>query len=49
MGIMKDAFLRAAHYYINFTHFGCDLEFHEDEAIDIAVGHFLYRSRGNHV
>ncbi len=41
MGIMKDAFFMAALYYINFTDFGYRLEFHEDETIDIAVGHFL--------
>lgn len=46
MNIMKEAFLMAAIYYINFTHFGYDLEFHEDEAIDIAVGHFLSKARG---
>lgn len=40
---MKEAFLMAALTYINETHFGYDLEFHIDEAVDVAVGHFLSR------
>lgn len=43
MNIMQDAFLLAALYYIDVTHFGYALEFDEDEAIGIAVGHFLSR------
>ncbi len=42
MGIMQDAFYKAAVYYMNFTDFGYDLEFHEDETIGIAISHFLY-------
>lgn len=41
LDIMRDAFLKASFYYINFTHFEYDLEFHTDEAIDVAIGHFL--------
>lgn len=40
---MKYAFLIAALTYINETHFGYDLEFHEDEAIWIAFGHAFSR------
>lgn len=43
MSIMKHAFLIAALRYINFTDFGYDLHFHEDEAIDIAVAHAFSR------
>ena len=36
---MQYAFTMAALEYINFTHFGYDLEFHIDEAIHIAFAH----------
>lgn len=39
MEYMKYAFLIAALEYINVTHFGYDLQFHEDEAIEIAFIH----------
>lgn len=45
MGIMQEAFLIASIHYINFTNFDYDLEFHEDETIGIAIGHFLYHSK----
>lgn len=39
MTSMHYAFLIAALTYINETHFGYDLHFHEDEAIQVALGH----------
>lgn len=42
---MRHAFYMAALHYINFTDFGYDLHFHEDETIDVALGHFLYANR----
>lgn len=47
MEIMKEAFFMAALHYINFTHFDYDLEFYEDQAIGIAIGHFLYHNKSN--
>lgn len=38
---MKHAFLIAALHYIDKTDFGYYLEFHEDETIAVALGHFL--------
>ncbi len=43
MKIMEDAFQLAALDYINRTHFGYHLTFDIDEAIQIAVSHFLRR------
>lgn len=45
MGIVQYAFLIASLDYINQTDFGYCLEFHEDEAIYVALGHFLNRHR----
>lgn len=43
MNLMQEAFLTAALRYIDSTHFGYHLQFHIDEAVDVAVGHFLSR------
>lgn len=43
MNIMQEAFLMAALDYIDETNFGYHLEFDLDEAISVAIGHFLNR------
>lgn len=43
---MRDAFIRAAYDYINFTDFGYDLHFEdEQDLVDFALSHFLYANR----
>lgn len=43
---MRDAFIRAAYYYVNSTNFECYLQFEdEQDLVDFALSHFLYANR----
>jgi len=43
---MRHAFYMAALHYINFTDFGYDLHFEdEQDLVDFALSHFLYANR----